>query len=248
MKTNRTKKVFVFINNKGGVGKSRSAVALSEYFSARGLPYKAIDADCEPGRSGTLKRFLPEAEEVVAPTDKTGRRLWDRLLLATDESPIVIADLPGGASAHFVAWFATSDVLASLEAADIEIVMMVPICENRDSLVGLRKLWDDIGADAQVGLSWVVIRNEKDGETSFFECSKIREDILASGGREMTFEAFNFDPEVNRALDCSRGDQDKVEYLTFSQLMQSKRFTFLQVARLRNFQKKLFEQFAAVGV
>lgn len=248
MKTNRTKKVYAFINNKGGVGKSRSAVSLSEYLTAKGVAHKAIDADSEPGRLGTLKRFLPDAEELVAATNNRGRRLWDRLLEATEEADVVIADMPGGASAHFVSWFAESDVLGALEAMDIELVMVVPVCENRDSIMGLRTLWDGVGPEAQKGLTWVIIQNEKDGETITYLESKTRKEVLAAGARELTFSAFNFDPAMNRALDCARGANNEAAFLTFSRLIESKQFSILQTARLRNFQKRLFEQFASVGI
>ena len=239
------KTVIIFINGKGGVSKSTCCDHCSQYQSSVGRVHQLIDADSEPKRPGTIKRLHPGAEEYIAGLDPKGQRMYDRLFEAALESPLVLADLGAGVTDHFLTWFRESDLLANLDEAGINMVLAVPVYENLDSVIGLKTLWDGAGADAQKHLSWVVIRNWMKGEPQRYLSSKVREELLSAGAEEMDFEAFNFPADVAAVLDGNRDRRDG-QFITMSSAISTGVFSTLKTARLRNYQKRLFAEFAKV--
>lgn len=243
-----TKYVFVLLNNKGGVGKSRTAVSFSEYLTENKIRHHLIDADLGAKGTGSLKRYFPETEQLVVAADITGRRLWDRLVEATGRSNVVVADLPGQATADFVSWIRESDVPANLGTMGVQMVLVVPVCDEFASVEALKVFWDDVGPDAHKAFAWVVVMNWKDGKPLMYLNSGFREGLRAAGVEEMDFARFAFDPDMNRALTCKNNEDGTLEFWPMTKLIESRHFGVLSTSRLKHFRDRLFDEFSKLNI
>lgn len=192
-------------------------------------------------RNGAFKSYVPSAENVVLATDTSGRRILDRLLEAGAEHDVIVADLPSGILRHFVHWFTETQILAAAEQMGVELVMLLPVCAEREAMKAQKRLWEAIGEDAQKRLKWVVAKNGKDGPLTGYEAkSGLREAVLAAGGEEIEFPSYVFTPRTVELL--------KLEQHTFPALMASKEVPALEKYRLDTYLKTLHAQFSALRV
>lgn len=193
--------VVLVSNGKGGAGKSPILKTIADRLKQAGLKPLIIDADDKPDRPGTLKRFFPEAETLVAPGDAKSSWLLDRIMEATEKHMVVLVDTPAGLTGILARWLEDSDVLGNLAHAGINFVVVVPYKNYRDAIYGVKAVWSCFGPEAQKRLIWVLIKNLCEGEPDAFMESGLHNEIMAAGAEEADFPAAELPEELKNYLD-----------------------------------------------
>src|ERR1700748_907539 len=87
--TTTTKKLIVFPQDKGGIGKSFIATLVYDYLTEQGVKLKTFDLD---HANSTFQRFVPEAEFIDTDVDANKLAVLDRMVSALDTADVVLVD------------------------------------------------------------------------------------------------------------------------------------------------------------
>lgn len=78
-----TKRIILFPQDKGGIGKNFAATLLHDYFTEAGARVKAFDLD---HANSTFNRLVPEAEFIDTDVDADKLGVLDRIVHALPEA------------------------------------------------------------------------------------------------------------------------------------------------------------------
>lgn len=177
--TTPTKRLILFAQDKGGIGKSFVATLLHDYLIEQPIRLKAFDLD---HANSTFQRYVPDAEFIDTDVDADKLAVLDRLVHATDDHDVVLADnrAAGGAK---VQQYLEENRLTSLQAEmGFTLVFVVIAVDDKDAVSQIADLVDLYGDRVR----WLVVRNLRDGaEPSVFMASKTRQRLLALGAVEI---------------------------------------------------------------
>lgn len=169
--------LIVFANEKGGSGKSTSAVHVAVALAAAGRKVAAIDLDT---RQRTLGRYLENREatirrvgvELPMPLFETfdpakGERVEDRIAALREEADIVVVDTPGRDDPHALGSIQRADTLVTPindSFIDLDLIGQVDAetFKVRKPSFYAELVWDarKVRAKTDGGtVDWVVLRN-----------------------------------------------------------------------------------------
>lgn len=169
--------LIVFANEKGGSGKSTSAVHVAVALAAAGRKVAAIDLDT---RQRTLGRYLENREatmrragvELPMPLFETfdpakGERVEDRIAALREEADLVVVDTPGRDDPHALAAIQRADTLVTPindSFIDLDLIGQVDAetYKVRKPSFYAELVWDarKVRAKTDGGtVDWVVLRN-----------------------------------------------------------------------------------------
>ena len=84
-----TKRIILFPQDKGGIGKSFVATLLHDYLTDAGVRLKAFDLD---HANSTFNRLVPEAEFIDTDVEANKLGVLDRIVTALPAVDVVIVD------------------------------------------------------------------------------------------------------------------------------------------------------------
>ncbi|MDI1334562.1 MAG: division plane positioning ATPase MipZ [Lacunisphaera sp.] len=173
------KKLILFPQDKGGIGKSFVATLLYDYLCDQGVTLKAFDLD---HANSTFNRFVPEAEFIDTDVDVGKLAVLDRLLLALEVADVVLADnrASGGEKIlHYLDEVRLPELQTELGCA---LVFLVVANDDKDAISQIADLVDRY----EDKVRWVVARNLRDGTLlRLFGQSNTRRRLLDLGAVEV---------------------------------------------------------------
>jgi hypothetical protein len=178
---------------KGGVGKTTTARVIADYLKSRETTFRAFDAE---GATGQFLRFHPDE---TAPVDISSAASVSPVLdylMENGGKRLAVVDLGARSGEDLKGWLYRGGALEEAEAGRLGITLVYVLGGAVDSVGHLKEALSELGRDP----SYVMVRNL--GVASQFEVyeqSKIREELLAMGGKEITFPAL--DPFVYQSVD-----------------------------------------------
>src|ERR1700744_4498056 len=89
IKPSLTKKLIVFPQDKGGIGKSFTATLVYDYLSEHAVRLKTFDLD---HANSTFQRFVPEAEFIDTDVDANKLAVLDRMVNSLETVDVVLVD------------------------------------------------------------------------------------------------------------------------------------------------------------
>lgn len=174
------KRVILFAQDKGGIGKSFVATLLHDYLSERTTSLKAFDLD---HANSTFQRYVPEAEFIDTDVDADKLAVLDLLVEALNEHDVVLADNRAAGGAKVQQYLEESRLTALQDDLGFALVFVVIAVDDKDAVSQIADLVDTYGERVR----WLVVRNLRDGaEPSVFMASKTRQRLLALGAIEIT--------------------------------------------------------------
>jgi hypothetical protein len=175
--------VHIFHGNKGGVGKSTTAIAFIEYLRGIGGDPLVVDGDRENADVG--RRYT--GSKCIDLSKDEG---WAQLANLVEQYPgrDLVVNLPaamGNAFAHEAPIF--FEAMQMLEDREQEIICYFVMGRTRDSIAQLKDAQEKNPADGK--MRWVVVLNTFFGPIEKFglwQSSKTRAQFLSDGGKEIS--------------------------------------------------------------
>lgn len=174
-----SKRLILFAQDKGGIGKSFVATLLHDYLSERATSLKAFDLD---HANSTFQRYVPEAEFIDTDVDADKLAVLDQLVEALHEHDVVLADNRAAGGAKVQQYLEESRLTVLQDDLGLVLVFVVIAVDDKDAVSQIADLVDTYGEHVR----WLVVRNLRDGaEPSVFMASKTRQRLLALGAIEI---------------------------------------------------------------
>jgi cellulose biosynthesis protein BcsQ len=186
------KRIVAVTNAKGGVGKSKTAIGLADYYTNNGVHAKFVDADSANKRHGSFKHVFPDAEKI----DIRSARGLDAVidLLFQDNIDLVLVDMGGGAIDELAQWF--KEIAVTLHDAGVKLTVCSPLTNEMATFDSLLRITEAVGSNAD----YVVVRNNGKGDTSGIERLNVYKDYVAQvQPAVITLEMMR--PDIAEALD-----------------------------------------------
>src|SRR5664279_2408945 len=87
--TTPTKRIILFPQDKGGIGKSFIATLLHDHLTEEGVALKAFDLD---QANSTFQRLVPEAEFIDTDVDANKLGTLDQIIHSLEQADVVLVD------------------------------------------------------------------------------------------------------------------------------------------------------------
>src|SRR5215471_12124225 len=170
---------------KGGVGKTTVARLIADFLNSRNSSYRAFDAE---GTTGQLLRFHPvETAAVNVASAATIAPVLDYLMDGSGRR-LALVDLGARSGEDVKSWLYRGGALEEAEAARLGITVIYVLGGAVDSVGHLKECFAALGRD----VNYVVVKNfGVAGKFDVYDQSKVRQDLLAVGAREIDFPALD---------------------------------------------------------
>lgn len=221
-----SRRLVIAATPKGGVGKSFFFINLADWLIEKNLRVLTFDTDWS---SGTLTRFQPETR-FLATSDEEGlqeilRGMEDVDLILVDGSPASIPEL--------VDWVGNNGLAGNPSLGEVGVTFVCFVEEDKDTVFQAGELCRRLGSS----VDWLIVRSLKTSPaTEIYDNSKTRQELLRLGAGEITIARLPW----NLLSIMQRTSK------SLSGLLQDKSLSLLERHRLRSYQERLFEQFAAM--
>jgi hypothetical protein len=185
MPTTKTARNVILVGgDKGGVGKSATSRALTEYLDENSSPHIAFDGD---DVNPTFLRFYPKAERIFTKSVKGFEVLINNL---EAETPTQLVDLGAGTSLMFAQFAHKTDFLDEAAQAGAAVTFVFVLSPSVDSIHLLKILFEQYGER----LRYVIAKSEAlPGNWDLWAASKTREALLKANAVEITIPALDAD-------------------------------------------------------
>jgi hypothetical protein len=226
--TLRTKRLILFAQDKGGIGKSFVATLLYDFLVERAVQLKAFDLD---HANSTFQRYVPEAEFIDTDVDADKLAVLDQLVIALNEHDVVLADNRAAGGAKVQQYLEENRLTALQGEIGFTLVFVVIAVDDKDAVSQIADLLDLYGETVR----WLVVRNLRDGaDPSVFMASKTRQRLLALGAVEITVPGL---AEVTR-------NRLQLANLTVGRGRAAPELHILDRSRCVRFHERMAEEFA----
>lgn len=173
------RKLILFPQDKGGIGKSFVATLIYDYLCDQSVRFKAFDLD---HANSTFNRFVPEAEFIDTDVDTAKLAVLDRLIHAFSEADVALVDnrATGGEKVlHYLRDTQLADMQVQFDCA---LVFVVVATDDKDANSQIADVVDEYGERVR----WLVARNLRDGlQLGLFEQSNSRRRLVELGAVEI---------------------------------------------------------------
>ena len=177
--TTATKRIILFPQDKGGIGKSFVATLLHDFLSEAGVRVKAFDLD---HANSTFQRFVPEAEFIDTDIDADKLGVLDRIVHVLPETDVVLVDNRATGGSKVLAYLDETRLPELQAEFDCILVFVVIATDDKDANSQIAELLDTHGER----VSWLVVRNLRDGDSlSLFAQSNSRKRLADLGAVEV---------------------------------------------------------------
>lgn len=174
-----SKRLILFPQDKGGIGKSFVATLLHDYLTGLGVRVKAFDLD---HANSTFNRLVPEAEFINTDIDGDKLGVLDRVVHALDEADVVLVDNRATGGSKVLAYLDETRLPEMQAEFDCTLVFVVIATDDKDANSQIAELLDTHGSRVR----WLVARNLRDGEAlELFAQSNARRRLREFGAVEI---------------------------------------------------------------
>jgi len=174
-----TKRLILFPQDKGGIGKSFVATLLHDYLTGLGVKVKAFDLD---HANSTFNRLVPEAEFINTDIDGDKLGVLDRVVHALDEANVVLVDNRATGGSKVLAYLDETRLPEMQAEFDCALIFVVIATDDKDANSQIAELLDTHGPRVR----WLVARNLRDGESlELFAQSNARRRLIEFGAVEI---------------------------------------------------------------
>lgn len=221
------KKLIVFPQDKGGIGKSFVATLLYDYLTEHGVKLKTFDLD---HANSTFQRFVPEAEFLDTDVDANKLAVLDTMVNSLEAADVALVDNRASGGTKVLRYIEDSRLTELQKQLNFELVFVVVALQDKDAISQIADLLDEY--DDRV--SWLVIRNYRDTSAiTMYDTSKTRERLQAKGVLEIEVPCLT---EVTR-------NKLQMANLTVSKGTTSPQVHLLDRSRCQTFHDAMKEQF-----
>jgi len=162
------KRLILFPQDKGGIGKSFVATLLHDYLVEAGVRVKAFDLD---HANSTFYRLVPGAEFINTDVDADKLGVLDRIVHALPETDVVLVDNRASGGSKVLAYLDETRLPEMQAEYDCLIVFVVIATDDKDANSQIAELLDSHGTRVR----WLVARNLRGGDSlDLFGQSKTR--------------------------------------------------------------------------
>lgn len=173
------RKILLFPQDKGGIGKSFVATLIYDHLVAQGVALKAFDLD---HANSTFNRFVPDADFIDTDVDEARLGVLDRIVHALDEADVVLVDNRATGGEKILNYLREVRLTELQAELDCRLVFVVIATDDKDANSQIADLVDSYGEL----VSWLIARNHRDGpQLSLFDGSRSRERLLEFGAVEV---------------------------------------------------------------
>ncbi len=173
------KRLILFPQDKGGIGKSFVATLLHDHLVEEGVAVKAFDLD---HANSTFQRLVPEAEFIDTDVDTDKLGVLDRIVHALDEADVVLVDNRASGGSKVLAYLDETRLPELQAEFDCLLVFVVIATDDKDANSQIAELLDSHGERVR----WLVARNHRDGSSlSQFGQSNARKRLTELGAVEV---------------------------------------------------------------
>jgi len=174
-----TKRIILFPQDKGGIGKSFVATLLHDYLTDAGVRLKAFDLD---HANSTFNRLVPEAEFIDTDVDANKLGVLDRIVTSLPAVDVVIVDNRATGGSKVLAYFEETGLPELQADFGCTLVFTVIATDDKDANSQIAELLDSHGPRVR----WLVARNLRDGgNLELFGQSNARNRLLNHGAVEV---------------------------------------------------------------
>jgi hypothetical protein len=174
-----TKRLILFPQDKGGIGKSFVATLLHDHLVEEGVWLKAFDLD---HANSTFQRFVPEAEFIDTDVDADKLGALDRIVHALSEADAVLVDNRASGGSKVLAYLDETRLPELQAEYGCLLVFVVVATDDKDAKSQIAELLDSHGSKVR----WLVARNFRDGQSlSQYDESNARKRVLEFGAVEV---------------------------------------------------------------
>ena len=174
-----TKRIILFPQDKGGIGKSFVATLLHDYLTDVGVRLKAFDLD---HANSTFNRLVPEAEFIDTDVDTDKLGVLDRIVLSLPEADVVLVDNRATGGSKVLAYLDETQLPEMQEKFGCMLVFVVIATDDKDANSQIAELLDSHGPRVR----WLVARNLRDGGSlDLFTQSNARKRLADYGAVEV---------------------------------------------------------------
>ena len=210
---------------KGGVFKSGTTLLLSNYFITKDISFKIFDID---NRNATITRFKKLNTQFI--DTKLDNEVLDNIFNSFEDNDIVLVDVGAGTTTNLLEWIEDVDLIQLLEDNDIQLNVVMPITNVKDSVAGLKDVFDQLGNKPH----YIVLLNEYLGDDfEIFENSNIKKSIIETNHEIITL------PKINNKLITILDKNNMI----LSEAIEEKIVTTLDLQRLKTLQMKMNDIF-----
>ena len=154
--TTPTKRIILFPQDKGGIGKSFIATLLHDHLTEEGVALKAFDLD---HANSTFQRLVPEAEFIDTDVDADKLGTLDRIVHSLAEADVVLVDNRASGGSKVLAYLDETRLPELQAEFDCLLVFLVIATDDKDANSQIAELLDTHGERVR----WLVVRNLRDG-------------------------------------------------------------------------------------
>jgi hypothetical protein len=173
------KKLIVFPQDKGGIGKSFVATLLYDYLTEKGVKLKTFDLD---HANSTFQRFVPEAEFIDTDVDANKLAVLDRMVNSLETVDAALVDNRASGGTKVLRYIEDSRLTELQKQLNFELVFVVIALQDKDAISQIADLMDEY----QDRVHWLVVRNYRDtAAITMYDESKTRERLQSKGALEI---------------------------------------------------------------
>lgn len=173
------RRILLFPQDKGGIGKSFIATLLYDYLTEQGVRLRCFDLD---HANSTFNRYVPEAEFIDTDVDSARLAVLDRIVHALDEADFVLVDNRASGGEKVLHYLEEAQLTELQTELDCRLVFVVIATDDKDANSQIADL-----VDAYCNrVDWLVARNYRDGsQLTLFDRSKSRQKLKELGAVEI---------------------------------------------------------------
>src|SRR5277367_3754413 len=173
------KKLIVFPQDKGGIGKSFIATLLYDYLTEQSIKLKTFDLD---HANSTFQRFVPEAEFLDTDVDANKLAVLDTMVNALETVDVVLVDNRASGGTKVLRYIEDSRLTELQKELQFELLFIVVALDDKDAISQIADLLDEYESRVR----WLVVRNYRDTSTlTMYEESQTRKRLQALGAIEI---------------------------------------------------------------
>lgn len=174
-----TKRIILFPQDKGGIGKSFIAALLHDHLIEEAVAVKAFDLD---HANSTFQRLVPEAEFIDTDVDTDKLGALDRIVHSLDHSDVVLVDNRASGGSKVLAYLDETRLPELQAEFNCLLVFVVVATDDKDANSQIAELLDTHGEKVR----WLVARNLRDGsELPLYGRSNARKRLQSLGAVEI---------------------------------------------------------------
>lgn len=155
---NPTKRIILFPQDKGGIGKSFMAALLYDFLGDEGIRLRAFDLD---HANSTFNRLVPEAEFIDTDVDLDKLGVLDQIVHALDDADTVLVDNRATGGSKVLAYLDEAQLPQLQDELDCALVFVLIGTDDKDANSQIAELLDAYGERVR----WLVARSLRDSES-----------------------------------------------------------------------------------